>query len=661
MKKLAIISILLLWGDITIHKVQMFFAENRQIKTTSVISYIYAKNNIDTDRNLASATKSLIATYETSNPYYVDAIDGDDTSDGLSPQTAWKTLTKVNAKAYQPGDYLLLKAGSVWNGHLVLHGSGTDGKPIILDMYGAGNKPIINGGGGAGNRPTILLQNEDYWEINNLEITNTDGSSGYQSDLWGIRVNATVAGEFNHIYIRNCYIHAINGDVPTKTTGGIYVTVESPDGSPAWYNDLKIQYNRIGGQPGGDLVGGLGIATQSTHGATSLGANRKPFLNVLVSHNIVGPTGRNNIILRVSDNAIVEYNRLQKAGRFSKGHSIFNFNTHGFVCQFNEAYGNTGPSSESDRGGFDADYHAEDTYYQYNYSHDNNWGFAVMKRGENENVNFRYNISENDKLAIYFYGFESDVALTDAHFYNNTHYVKSGLNVQVFRDRTALNSEFVNNIFYFEERGTWGSRTPRNCTFENNCFYNISPRGSNYIAMDPQPVDPGTGGQNIDWSEYPDILTGYQLQSSSPCINAGKVIADNGGQDFWGNPLYTNAPDIGAYESPDSTTAVKDKDSSRPESFMLFSNHPNPFNPTTCIQYTLPELAFVRLEIYNSAGQNIRILASHRYQSAGEHDMFWDGLDQNGQKSASGVYMYRISATGTRSTFSAADKMLLLR
>lgn len=497
---------------------------------------------------LISAANVLATTY------YVDASGGNDDANGTSQSTAWRTLSKVNSFTFQPGDQILFKAGSVWNERLSLNGSGVAGNPIVVDMYGAGNKPIFNGGGGSGSLPTVLLENEEYWELNNLEITNTNGSiSTYQSDLWGIRVNVTQGGEFNHIYIRNCYIHAVGSDVPEaasggKLAGGIYVTVESPSGSPAWYNDVKIQNNVVGGNTGGDLVGGLGIATQSTHGRLNQGADRKPFLNVVVSDNIVGPTGRNNIIIRVSDNAIVEHNLLREAGRFSKGHSVFNFNTENLIVQYNEAYGNTGPASDADRGGFDADYNARDTYFQYNYSHDNNWGFAWMKRGINENAVFRYNISQDDKLAIYFYGFDSDPGPQNALAYNNTHYVSSNLNVEVFKDRTAQNTNFYNNIFYFEGSGSWGSGTPNNCTFENNAFYNISTRGTNFVTADPQLVNGGNGGQEIDWSNYPNVLTVYHLQSGSPCIDAGRTVANNGGQDFWGNSLYNGAPDIGAHE-----------------------------------------------------------------------------------------------------------------
>ena len=82
-----------------------------------------------------------------------------------------------------------------------------------------------------------------------------------------------------------------------------------------------------------------------------------------------------------------------------------------------------------------------------------------MKR-RNRNVVIRYNVSQNDRNGIYFYGFESSKEARDIHIYNNTHFVRKGLKVQVIaEDRTPLNSRFENNIFCFEDRGTWGKRS----------------------------------------------------------------------------------------------------------------------------------------------------------------------------------------------------------
>jgi hypothetical protein len=43
-------------------------------------------------------------------------------------------------------------------------------------------------------------------------------------------------------------------------------------------------------------------------------------------------------------------------------------------------------------------------------------------------------------------------------------------------------------------------------------------------------------------------LSGYRLNNNSPCIDAGIVINDNGGKDFWGNTVGTASIDIGAHE-----------------------------------------------------------------------------------------------------------------
>lgn len=77
--------------------------------------------------------------------YYVDNVNGNDASNGTSAGTAWKTLTKVNATTFAPGDKILFKAGGAWQGQLWPKGSGVNGSPIVIDQYGTGNKPLIAG------------------------------------------------------------------------------------------------------------------------------------------------------------------------------------------------------------------------------------------------------------------------------------------------------------------------------------------------------------------------------------------------------------------------------------------------------------------------------------------------------------------------------------
>src|SRR5690606_17175549 len=63
--------------------------------------------------------------------YHVDADTGNDNNDGLTPVTAWKSLTKVNATTFLPGAKILFKAGGIWGGQLWPKGSGINGSPIV--------------------------------------------------------------------------------------------------------------------------------------------------------------------------------------------------------------------------------------------------------------------------------------------------------------------------------------------------------------------------------------------------------------------------------------------------------------------------------------------------------------------------------------------------
>jgi len=84
-----------------------------------------------------------------------------------------------------------------------------------------------------------------------------------------------------------------------------------------------------------------------------------------------------------------------------------------------------------------------------------------------------------------------------------------------------------------------------------------------------------------------------------------------------------------------------------PEAFALSPNYPNPFNSQTAIQYALPADSFIRLDIFNTAGQRIRTLAQGR-QTAGRHQIIWDGRDALGHLAASGVYLYLLQGPNQR-------------
>ncbi|MEE9442416.1 MAG: S8 family serine peptidase [candidate division Zixibacteria bacterium] len=94
-----------------------------------------------------------------------------------------------------------------------------------------------------------------------------------------------------------------------------------------------------------------------------------------------------------------------------------------------------------------------------------------------------------------------------------------------------------------------------------------------------------------------------------------------------------------------------------PHALELSQNYPNPFNPETAIQFVLKSTQHATLDVYNIIGQNVRNLYDE-IALAGEHNVIWDGKDNNGQRVASGVYFYRLTtAVGDSET----KKMILMK
>jgi len=89
---------------------------------------------------------------------------------------------------------------------------------------------------------------------------------------------------------------------------------------------------------------------------------------------------------------------------------------------------------------------------------------------------------------------------------------------------------------------------------------------------------------------------------------------------------------------------------------LMLSNFPNPFNPSTTIQYTLAQPGPIRLGIYNLRGQLIRTLVQAS-QPAGTHQINWDGRDEHGLQVASGIYLASLSSSGR----TANHRMMLMK
>ncbi len=91
-------------------------------------------------------------------------------------------------------------------------------------------------------------------------------------------------------------------------------------------------------------------------------------------------------------------------------------------------------------------------------------------------------------------------------------------------------------------------------------------------------------------------------------------------------------------------------------SFDLDQNHPNPFNPSTTVEYSLARKSHVNISVYNILGQKVITLVNGE-QEAGPHHAVWEGRDGNGSQVASGIYFYKMVA----GDFVQTRKMALMR
>lgn len=217
--------------------------------------------------------------------YYVESQNGCDDADGLSEQTAWKSLARVNAHpAFAPGDQIRLKRGSVWkNETLSPKGQGTEAASIRIDAYGEGALPLIDRCGRADDTENgtaaLTLVNQSYWEIRHIALSNRnpDGSGRAEDPVViengncrfprrsGLSIQAHWIEGIDHVMVRgivvesvevrdvegsngdegNCYRWAITQDRFRGMAGGCGIGVaciDDPEGRwRAHTEDVRIE------------------------------------------------------------------------------------------------------------------------------------------------------------------------------------------------------------------------------------------------------------------------------------------------------------------------------------------------------------------------------------------------------------------------------------
>ncbi len=249
------------------------------------------------------------------------------------------------------------------------------------------------------------------------------------------------------------------------------------------------------------------------------------------------------------------------------------------------------------------------------------------------------------EYGIYDFGNSYNVA----NIYNNTFCnLTYGIKASHSADFPVMNNAFYgNNIalytydsiasvsynLFYNNAVDYGGEPPLWFGVIDYANGNNDPCDENFnLFMSPEFVDP----QALDFN-----LTEY-----SPCINAGNP-----------DPQYYDPNgticDIGAYYYP---YIVDGDDDNIPASHITLTNYPNPFNPSTIIEFYIPQPETCTLKIYNIKGELVKILLSEKLQS-GKHKITWDGRDNNNKEASSGIYFYRLHTAKNGLT----RRMLLLK
>jgi len=188
---------------------------------------------------------------------------------------------------------------------------------------------------------------------------------------------------------------------------------------------------------------------------------------------------------------------------------------------------------------------------------------------------------------------------------------------------------------------SWEGYTTDNSGLPSNFVYSISiDNNTKWIGTDE-------GVSRFDGETW----TTFTTENSGLCDNKVNAIAVEKNNTIW----FGTDNGVSKYTGEVITTSVDEK-VEMPETLPVIHSYPNPFNPSTTIEFTLPESGFATLEVYSISGQKVRELAAD-FMTAGMHSLAWDGRDGRGNAVSSGIYITRLVA-GKQV---AAGRMILLK
>ena len=509
----------------------------------------------------------------TGTTYHVSPA-GQDSNDGKSEATPWRTLAKVMSATYQPGDSVLLQGGASFVGCLRFTGDmvkSTPEAPFTLGSYG--QKPFQLTADCSGQyAAAISISGVNGFVLTDGVIAGNSGGAQY-----GVFIGNTSGALTHGVRVQRCDISGFY-----STSKGDYGAEIFVNGIPSGLDGVSV-LNNI-------LHGASGPTSPDDNGVTGYGQNDN-ITGVLYQGNSVfdigGKSGGisgaegNGILVNGASGAMVQYNVVYRCGGNTTTcggpAGIWAYTATNVTIQYNEVYGMApvGPAGGGcDWNAYDLDGQVTNSVVQYNYSHDNyGSGYLAYIAGSWSGNTFRYNLSQNDGSGADLTGYQGTTS--DLAFYNNTLFT-SAQAASPFQIAMpgggSIGGRIANNIL--DAAGgaplvdvlSWNTAQLTGLSFLNNDYRTPGPlaiawSGGSYdspkawaaatgqetqngavvaLGADPALQNPGSGGTIGGYG--PGSLPGYLLQASSPLRGAGLDLKavfgiDAGPTDFFGHAI----------------------------------------------------------------------------------------------------------------------------
>ncbi len=508
--------------------------------------------------------RTLMSTYYVSN-------GGNDSNNGTSPSSPWRTSGAVSGHHFSAGDSVLFQGGQSFGGFELYGDGGSASNPVVISSYGSGRANITPGTG------------RGAWVLNSsgikLENLNFYGSPGSTTSQDGIRIENSGGGTMSGVTVDNCTVSGF-------AEAGI----------------------NLGSDTGGDYLANITITNCNVYNNVEAGilsfSQAENNLGVYIASNTVHDnygdgtsvcTG-NGIMLQGLNGSVVERNIAYNNGATggNGGVGIWAYQSNNVNFQYNESY-----SNKTERGhdgdGFDFDADVSNSVMQYNYAFDNDGtGFQLNQWHDNNSFNndtIRFNVAVNNGRLNNYSNIEVWGKVLNSYLYNNVIYTtpgNSGYNSGIRVHNATIPGLFVNGVHFVNNiiDTVGGARLidvpsaetagAQNLTFNGNLYWTnggsvtIDYGNGSYNSL---ASFQGTGQetwngqktglfadpifQNASTNPTPaasinalaSATAGFRLQGGSPALKEALSLQSlyglsNGGADFYGDTFSTSAATI---------------------------------------------------------------------------------------------------------------------